>query len=306
MKRGQLLAIKLHKEPELNRPTMIVGWPGIGNIGILAVDTMRQELQAEELGEIEPWDFFYPSKVRIRAGVLAEVEFPSNKFYYKKLADKDLLFFIGEEQPSGRGRLYAEGGKAYEMANLVLDVAERFGCRRVYTSGAAVALTHHMVKPRVWAVATTRALVTEARSYVNTLLMSHVEGRGNQGNITGLNGLLIGVARKRGLEGVCLMGEIPDYLSRVPFPYPKAAQSVLEVLSTIMGTSIDLSVLDDMADQMESVVENVYQQFPPEIRDKIEQRKEIIQARPGAITAEDETWIKEHIDEFFKKEDKGV
>jgi len=202
--------------------------------------------------------------------------------------------------------MYAEGGKAYEMANLVLDVAERFGCRRIYTSGAAVALTHHTLEPRVWAVANREDLVAEAKNYVNTILMSEVEGRGNQGNITGLNGLLTGVARKRGLEGVCLMGEIPDYLSRVPFPYPKASQSVLEVLATIMGISINVSVLDDMAGQMESVIENVYNQFPPEIRERIEQRKEIIQARPGAITEEDEKWIKEHIDEFFTKGDKGV
>jgi proteasome assembly chaperone (PAC2) family protein len=300
------VAIILRKEPKLERPTMIVGWPGIGNIGILAVDTLRQQVGAEEMGEIEPWDFFYPSKVRIRGGILAEMIFPSNKFYYKKLGDRDLLFFVGEEQPSGRGRLYAEGDKAYEMSNLVLDVAEKFGCRRVYTSGAAVALTHHILRPRVWAVATTRELVTEARNYVNTILMSHIEGRGSQGNITGLNGLLIGVARKRGIDGICLMGEIPDYLSRVPFPYPKASQSVLEVLSSIIGVSIDLSTLDEMASQMESVIDNVYQQFPAEIRERIEQRKEIIQARPGAITEDDERWIKEHIDDFFKKRDEGV
>ena len=300
------MGIKIHKRPKLEKPDMIVGWPGIGNIGILSVDTMRQELQAEELGEIEHWDFFYPSRVRIKDGVLDDMGFPGCKFYYKKLGDKDLLLFIGEEQPAGRGRLYAEGGKAYEMANLVLDVAERFNCRRVYTSGAAVALTHHMLKPRVWAVATTEELVAEARGYVNTILMSQVEGRGNQGNITGLNGLLIGVARKRGLEGICLMGEIPDYLSRVPFPYPQASRSVLEVLSTILGISINLSALDDMAAQMENVIENVYNQFPAEIRERIEQRKEIIQAKPEPITTEDEEWIKEHIDDFFKKEDKGA
>jgi len=300
------VGIKIHKRPKLDRPDMIVGWPGIGNIGILSVDTMRQEIQAEELGEIEPWDFFYPSRVRIKDGVLDDMAFPGCKFYYKKLPDKDLLLFVGEEQPAGRGRLYAEGGKAYEMANLVLDVAERFNCRRIYTSGAAVALTHHMLKPRVWAVATTEELVAEARGYVNTILMSQVEGRGNQGNITGLNGLLIGVARKRGLEGICLMGEIPDYLSRVPFPYPQASRSVLEVLSTILGININLSALDDMAAQMENVIENVYNQFPPEIRERLEQRKEIIQAKPEPITTEDEEWIKEHIDDFFKKEDKGV
>ena len=299
------MTVKFYKQPKLKKPDLLVGWPGIGNIGIITVDTLRSRLRAEEMGEIEPWDFFYPTKVRIKDGVLDDLEFPRNKFYYKRLKDKDLMFFIGEEQPSGRGKTYAEGGKAYEMANLVLDVAEKFGCRRVYTSGAAVALTHHMVPPRVWAVATTRDLVNEARNYVNTVLMSEVEGRGNEGNITGLNGLLIGVAKKRGLEGICLMGEIPDYLSRVPFPYPKASKSVLEVLEIILGVSIDFGNLDDMAAQMENVIENVYNQFPQEIRERIEQRKLDIQDKRGIITKDDEEWIKEHIDEFFEKEDRG-
>jgi proteasome assembly chaperone (PAC2) family protein len=280
---------------------MIVGWPGIGNIGIITTDALRQQVEAEELGEIEPWDFFYPNKVIIRAGVLEDVEFPSSKFYYKKLADRDILLFVGEEQPSGRNRVYAEGGKAYEMANLVLDVAEKFGCRRIYTSGAAVALTHHSFKPRVWAVATERKILAEMKGYANTLLMSEVEGRDNLGNITGLNGLLIGVAKKRGFEGVCLMGEIPDYLSRVPFPYPNASQSVLEVLATILGVDVDITTLDGMAAQMQGVITNVFRQFPDEVRERIEQRKQDVQ--PGLITEEDEKWIKDNIDDFFRQEE---
>jgi len=297
------LAVILYKKPRLKEPYMFVGWPGIGNIGIITIDTLRQEVEAEELGEIEPWDFFYPNKVIIRDGILDDMHFPSNRFYYKKSNQRDLLFFIGEEQPSAGNRMYAAGAKAYEMANHILDVAERFHCKRIYTSGAAVSLTHHSVKPKVWAVATTEALLAEARTYYNTILMSQVEARGNQGNITGLNGLLLGAAKKRGFEGVCLMGEIPDYLSRVPFPYPKASQSVLEVISSILNIPINYSALEDMSTQMENVIANVYSQFPPEIRERIEQRKIILEAGMGSITEEDEKWIKEHIDEFFKKGD---
>ncbi len=60
-----------------------------------------------------------------------------------------------------------------------------------------------------------------------------------------------------------------------------------------------------MAAQMESVIENVYNQFPQEIRERIEQRKLDIQDKRGSITKDDEEWIKEHIDEFFEKEDGG-
>ncbi|HJX36306.1 MAG TPA: PAC2 family protein [Dehalococcoidales bacterium] len=299
------MGIVLNQEPELNNPDMIVGWPGIGNVGIITVETMRQALQAEELGEIEPWDFFYPNKVVIQAGILTDMSFPGSKFYFKRTPKKDLLFFIGEEQPATRESAYAEGKRAYEMANMVLDVAQKFSCRRVYTSGAAIAITHHTMLPKVWAVANQKLLLSELRSYDNTILMSEVEGKGNQGSITGLNGLLIGAAKRRGMEGICLMGEIPDYLSRMPFPYPKASKAVLGTLARIMGVTIAHNPLEDMIIQMDTVVENVYQQFPPEIKERLEQRKVATQNKQEAISEEDEQWFKEHIDEFFNK-DKGA
>jgi len=284
---------------------MIVGWPGIGNVGIITVETLRQAVQAEELGEIEPWDFFYPNKVFINDSILTDIGFPSSRFYFKRLAERDLLFFVGEEQPATRESAYAEGKRAYEMANMVLDVAQKFNCRRIYTSGAAIAITHHSLSSKVWAVANNPALLSELRSYDNTILMSEVEGRGNQGSITGLNGLLIGAAKRRGIDGICLMGEIPDYLSRIPFPYPKASKAVLDTLAKIIGVNTKYNALDDMIVQMDVVVGDVYQQFPQEIRERLEQRRRATQLKQEAISEEDEQWLKEHIDEFFNK-DKGA
>jgi len=299
------LGIRLYKEPKLEKPDMIASWPGIGNIGAIAVDTLREQIRAEELGEIEPWDFFYPRKVIIKASIVEDLEFPSNKFYYKRLGKKDLIFFTGDEQPTDGGRMYAEGRKAYQMADLVLDVAKRFGCQRVYTSGAAVALTHHELKPRVWTVTSREDLIKEVKSYENTILMGEVEGRGDQGSITGLNGLLLGLAKKRGFEAICLMGEIPDYLSGAPFPYPKASKSVLEVLTKLLGIEIDYGALDEMAVRIDDIIDGIYENFPTEIRERLDQRKSVVQAKTETITEEDEKWIKEHIDELFNKGSRG-
>jgi proteasome assembly chaperone (PAC2) family protein len=299
------VGIKLYREPKLEKPDMMASWPGIGNIGLIAADTLRNQIRAEELGEIEPWDLFYPRKVTIRAGVLQDMEFPTSKFYYKRLAKKDLIIFLGEEQPADAGRMYAEGKKGYQMANLVLDVAEKFGCQRIYTSGAAVALTHHSLKPRVWAVTNRDDLNREIRSYGNTILMGETEGRGNRGSITGLNGLLLGIAKRRGFETICLMGEIPDYLSAAPFPYPKASKSVLEVLAKILGIEVDYSALDEMASQVDEVLSGIYEKLPPEIKYRVDQRKVVLQPKAEAISEEDEKWIREHIDELFKGGGKG-
>ncbi len=324
------MAIILYKEPELKNPVMFCGWPGIGNIGLTAMDTLRVVLKAEQFGEIESWEFFDPQKVTIEKGLLKALEFPSNKFYFCRLKTRpetsrryrDLIFFIAQQQPSDGPARYAQGQKAYEMANLVLDVAEKFGCRRVYTSGAAVTAIHHTARPRVWAVPNSQDLIAEVIQYENTILMSEIEGRSDQGVITGLNGLLLGVAKERGLEAICLMGEIPYYLQAAPWPYPKGSKSVLEVLAKMLGLPIApsasagasarggliaqaLSRLDELAQRVEENIEGFLESLykadaiPPEVRDEIEKLRYARPSEPGPITEEEQKRIMEHIDELF-------
>jgi proteasome assembly chaperone (PAC2) family protein len=301
------MGIRLYKEPELKNPFMIVGWPGIGNVGLIAVDTLRATTEAEEFGEIESWDFFYPRKVKIKTGLLEDLEFPSNKFYFKRFEKNDLIFFLGEEQPKKQtASNYAGGKEAYRMANLVLNVAEKFGCKRIYTSGAAVAFTHHSVRSRVWAVPNTEKLMEEIRKYPNTVLMSQVEGRGGQGFISGLNGLLLGVARKRGFEGVCLMGEIPVYFQGLLIPYPGASKSVLEVFAEVLGIKIDFGKFDEKYQDMEKKIEDIYNQIPSEVKEQLEKLKEISYLRQTDLEPLNEENTKklwDEISEFLKKGD---
>jgi len=299
------LAVRLYKEPELEKPVMIACWPGIGNVGVMAVDTLRVALEAEEFGEIEPWDFFYPKKAVIRDGELKDLEFPACKFYYKSTGTQDLIFFVAEEQPTEAGKTYAEGTKAYQMANLVLDVAVKFGCVRVYTSGAAVAPIHHTARSRVWAVPNTEELTGEVTRYGNTVVMSDIEGRRGQGNITGLNGLLLGVAKRRGVEAICIMGEVPVYFQGLPFHYPKASKSVLEVLTTVLGITVDLKEIEALIQRSERDIELLYETLPSEMKEQLDRFKHAARAEPsepGPITDEDKKKILEDIDQFFKKE----
>ena len=301
------MGLKLYTEPKLVKPDMLVAWPGIGNVGIIAIDTLRGELGAEEFGEIEPWDFFYPRAVSIRNGELKELSFPRNKFYFKRTLSRDLIFFIGEEQPAEGREAYAEGRKAYQMANLVLDLAEKFGCRRVYTSGAAVAPIHHTMKSRVWAVPNRRELLDEVKRYENTILISDIGRGGSQGSITGLNGLLLGVARSRGVDGICLMGEVPVYLQGLPLRYPKASRSVLEVLARTLGIEFEMREIDQMVEREGRRIENLYRRLPLEVRQQLDKLKYATYGKPagpGRITEEDQKRIMEHIDELFRKDNK--
>jgi len=280
---------------------MLCGWAGIGSVGLTAVSTLRRLVRAQAFGEIEPYEYFEPSRVIVRNGLIKEMRFPITRFYSHRLADRDLLLLVGEQQPM-------DEHKAYEMAGEVLDVAERLGCRRIYTSAASVTTIHHTARPRVWAVPNTPALLTEVRKYGNTILMSEVGSTNGDGLISGLNGILLGVAKSRGIEAVCLMGEVPYYLQAAPWPYPKASISVLEVLGSILGLRLDLSELHEMAAKVEVNIEQILdalataEELPEQVRTEMERLKEGKQPDIGPITEHEKREILEHIDELFKGE----
>jgi hypothetical protein len=63
--------------------------------------------------------------------------------------------------------------------------------------------------------------------------------------ISGLNGLLLGVAKERQLDAVCLLGEVPHYASR--FPNPIAALSIAETMLQMLDIDVDLAELKEQA-----------------------------------------------------------
>ena len=297
------MGFKLEKEPQLNAPDLVVGWPGIGNVGLMAVETAWRQLEAEYLGEIEPEPYYYPTGLSIKGGVMEKLTFPASRFYYKRVNGRDVIFFTGEEQPAESGSTYASGVKAYRMANEVLDVAERFGVGRVFTSGAAVSPIHHKAVSGVWVVSSNKELLEEINRSRSGRLTSALQGRQAQANVSGLNGLMVGVASRRGIPAACLMGEVPDYLARAPLAYPAAVKSVLQVMSGFLGFELDYTELDEMRRQTNDMVEQFFDQFPDEIKEKLTQRQQAIAAEAEGdepITEDDKKWLADHIEDLFK------
>ena len=222
--------IKLHARPKLKSPVMLASWPGIGNVAMIVATYLKKKLDFKELGEIEASAFFDAIGVIAKDNVIEAPQFPQNKFYYWKNEGKgsDIILFIGEDQPIT---------KAYELANCVLDVGVRFQAKRIYTCAAALSRIHHSEPPRVWGVVTSPHMSGDLEKY----------GLVQQGNlqIAGLNGLLLGVTKERGIEGICLLGEVPVYATRIQ--NPMAALAVLKVLAEILEIEIDVTELDQIA-----------------------------------------------------------
>ena len=241
---------KLYKQPHPVSCVMFASWPGIGDVSLIAAKYLKEKLNGVEIGQIESANFFEPVGVIVEDNVVESPRFPENKFYYwqDNKTKRGLVLFIGEEQPSSRG---------YELVNCVLDVAQKLKVERIYSCAAAVTRIHHSEEPRVWGVATKRELISELSKH-NIILRGDLR-------IAGLNGLILGIAKERDIEGTCLLGEVPAYATQVA--NPKASLAVLRVLTGMMGIGIDLTELSNLAQQADEEIERIAKRATAEFID---------------------------------------
>jgi hypothetical protein len=209
---------------------MLAAWPGIANVAMIAATYLAHKLNPKPLAEVIAPYFFDPIGVLVRDNVVESPQFPESRFFYWKNqpGKRDLIIFIGDDQPAS---------KTYEMAHTVIDIAERFGVKRLYTCAAALTRIHHSEQPKVWGAATREELLADLKA--RNLVM------GGDLQISGLNGLLLGVAKERRLDAVCLLGEVPHYASRLP--NPTAALSITEALLKILDVEVELGELKEQA-----------------------------------------------------------
>lgn len=222
--------LKILARPKLSSPRLVAAWPGVGNVAMIIAAYLGKKLSFKELAEIEPSYFFDPIGVLAKDNVVEAPQFPQSRFYYYKSrgGTGDVILFVGEDQP---------GTKSYELANCVLDVALKFQVKRVYTCAAAMTRIHHSEPPRVFGVATSQGLAEELKEY-ELMPAANLQ-------IAGLNGLLLGVAKERGVEGICLLGEVPMYATRIQ--NPMAALAVTKVLARMLGIVVDTGELTQIA-----------------------------------------------------------
>jgi hypothetical protein len=236
--------VRYIKEPKLVNPILIEGLPGVGNVGKLAADHLIDETGAEKIAEI--YSKHFPPQVLVGdSGVIRQV---NNEVYY--LRKPDILVLAGDYQG-----LTSEG--QYELADVVLNIAEKFGVKKIFTLGG-YGLGRMIKRHRVLGAATSRRLVKEMKKY------DVVFPKGEPGSgIIGASGLLLGMGMLRGVGGVCLMGETSGY-----FVDPKAARAVLEVLTKVLGIKIDFSKLDEKAAAIERIASKMKELEKQEIKRK--------------------------------------
>lgn len=229
--------IKTLKKLQPRESVLIAGLPGIAYIGKLSVDHLIQQLKADLVGEV--YSKFFPPYVMIKDDGV--VEMMKNELYHLKNGKGKDIFFL-----TGNAQAFSPEGQ-YEIADRVLDWAIDLGVKRVY-SVAAFLTDRSFETPNVYGTTTTLALHEEIKKYgVQSL---------NEGNISGTNGLIIGLAKKKAIDGICLMGETHGYQTTEGFYMldPRAGKAVLGVLNAMLGLKVDMSLLDKQAREMDDLI----------------------------------------------------
>lgn len=219
---------------ELRDPWLIAAWPGLGGVAVVAATYLIRGLQAQRARTLPGEGFFDLHHIDVKDGIASTPRLPGGYFYEWRNPGEgpDLLIFIGEAQPQvGGGRLCRE----------ILEHAASRGVRRILSFAALGTQLHPSSDSRVHAVATDREVLSEITRHGAVPL--------REGQIGGLNGVLLGVGEGQGFAGVCLMAEIPYFAGGVP--NPKASRAALEIFSAVTGVELDLTSLDEQAEQVD-------------------------------------------------------
>jgi hypothetical protein len=227
---------------ELKNPILIEGLPGLGMVGKIATRYLIKQLQAKKFAELYSPHFPYYVLVSKRGSV----RLLRGSFYFWKnsLGENDLIFLTGDSQAQT-----IEG--QYEVSSCILDFVSKLNTCLIITVGGYRKEVED--KPKVVAVSTNPKILKRA-----VQAEALVSSSGNP--IVGTAGLLLGLARFRNIDALCLLGETRGYL-----PDPLAAKSVVEVLQKMLGIKVNMNDLDKEIEKSRQIVAKMRE---------IEQRRE--------------------------------
>jgi uncharacterized protein (TIGR00162 family) len=200
--------------PKLENPLFVEGLPGFGNVGKIAAQMLINATEAKRFAEL--YSPFFPDYVLTNKRGLCRP--PRYEFYASSTGDRHFIILTGDAQPS------LEDLKAhYRLCDEILDFAEKHGSRFIVTIGGVPTPSQ---EGEIYIAATS-----------NELALKYAEKGGiiyGKGRIMGATGLLLGLAKNRGWEGLCLLGATTGLKAD-----REAALSVFRFLSKALELHID-------------------------------------------------------------------
>jgi len=178
--------LKVISHPELEHPVFIAGLTGFGAVGKISADLLIESSKAQLFAEL--YSPYLPDYVIISEDGM--VRLPKYSFYYSRNLERDVIILACDTQPP------ADSLEAhYQMCGIALDLAEEYKCDFVVTMGGFP--TPDTTK-EVFIAATEQELVER--------FATEKSGIYKKGRIIGATGLLLGLAKVRGMKGISILG----------------------------------------------------------------------------------------------------
>ncbi|MGZ5486679.1 MAG: PAC2 family protein, partial [Nitrososphaeraceae archaeon] len=165
---------------------------------------------------------------------------PTTTTVSSPLSSQDLILLTGDSQP-------VVPGSEYVLSEQILDLITKFKISNIYSLASYVTGTF-VNDPKIYGTATNPEMIKSFRSFnISTL---------DNGNITGMNGLILGLGKLRGIEGICLLGETSGYVIDA-----KASKNLLEILNNVLGININMDEMNKRSKDTEILIKNLEQQM---------------------------------------------
>lgn len=202
-------------QPGLKESTMVAGFPGAGGAGVAAAKLLADFLDARLLAEL--YLPCLPDYTPVDSdGICSLLKY---SFYIS--AERNLVILIGEEQPPPD-----DIPAYYEVCGEILDFAEKLNCSLIITIDGVPA-THP--QRTIYVAGTSRRLIIDC---VEMGAKVYTGGR-----IPGLPGLLLGLAKLRGIYGICILSPVIDLVSD-----RSAAYNAYSFIRRILGLGLEKTI----------------------------------------------------------------
>lgn len=223
------------KKTPIKNPVVLIGMPGIGNIGKIVLDFIIDDLKAHKIAEFHGTGL--PHSVFVNEDNL--VELPSIEVWTKRIKNKHYLFITGDVQPINEEH-------CYQFCELLMTQLKKWHSRLVITIGG-IALKEEPESPNVYITGTTHNAIHSFARGINVKKDIH----GVVGPIIGITGVALGIADRHDIPAVSLLTETLGHPMYVGIT---GAKQILKIIKKKIGLPIKLKQLDKEIEKIEAEI----------------------------------------------------
>lgn len=172
--------------PVLKDPIFVQGLQGFGNVGKIAAHLLIKFSGAKQFAEL--YSSSFPDYITIDSNGICTL--PRYEFYGASMEKNDFIIMTGDAQPS-----FDDVNAHYALCDVVLDFVEKQHSNFIVTLGGMPATEE---KTNVYVAANSHRLASE---FMEKGAVIYSKGR-----IMGATGLMLGLAKERNIDGLCLLG----------------------------------------------------------------------------------------------------